>query len=140
MQRRDWIRLSQSENVGPTTFRQLIGRYGSAAAALEALPELSMKGGLARPIRIFSIEDAEAVMERADELGASFVVAGETGYPPLLNHIPGAPSFLCMKGNPVLAELQAVAIVGARNASAGGRKFARQLSAELSEEGFLVVS
>ena len=45
-----------------------------------------------------------------------------------------------MKGNPALAELQAVAIVGARNASAGGRKFARQLSAELSEEGYLVVS
>jgi DNA processing protein len=140
MQRRDWIRLSQSENVGPATFRQLIGRYGNAAAALEALPELSVKGGLARPIRIFSIKDAEAVMERADELGATFVVAGETGFPPLLYHIPGAPALLCVKGNLALAELQAVAIVGARNASAGGRKFARQLSAELSEEGFLVVS
>lgn len=140
MQRRDWIRLSQSENVGPATFRQLIGRYGSAAAALEALPELSMKGGLARPIRIFSIDDAETVMERAEELGASFVAAGETGYPPLLYHIPGAPALLCVKGNLALAELQAVAIVGARNASAGGRRFARQLSAELSEEGYLVVS
>ena len=140
MQRRDWIRLSQSENVGPATLRQLIGRYGNAAAALEALPELSVKGGLARPIRIFSIEDAEAVMERAGELGASFVVAGETGFPPLLYHIPGAPALLCVKGSPALAEMQAVAIVGARNASAGGRKFARQLSAELSEEGFLVVS
>ena len=140
MQRRDWIRLSQSENVGPATFRQLIGRYGSAAAALEALPELSMKGGLTRPIRIFSIDDAEAAIERAEELGASFVVAGEMGYPPLLYHVPGAPTFLCVKGNPALAELQAVAIVGARNASAGGRRFARQLSAELSEEGYLVVS
>ena len=140
MQRRDWIRLSQSENVGPATFRQLIGRYGNAAAALEALPELSVKGGLVRPIRIFSVDDAEAVMDRADELGASFVVAGETGYPPLLCHIPGAPALLCVKGNLALAELQAVAIVGARNASAGGRKLARQLSAELSEEGYLVVS
>ena len=140
MQRRDWIRLSQSENVGPATFRRLIGRYGSAAAALEALPELSAKGGLARPIRIFSIDDADAVMERAEELGASFVAAGETGYPPLLCHIPGAPALLCVKGNLALAELQAVAIVGARNASAGGRRFARQLSAELSEEGYLVVS
>jgi DNA processing protein len=139
-QRRDWIRLSQSENVGPATFRQLIDRYRSAAAALDVLPELSAKGGLARPIRVFSIEDAEAVMEQAEELGASFVVAGETGYPPLLNQIPGAPALLCAKGNLGLAELEAVAIVGARNASAGGRKFARQLSAELSEEGYLVVS
>jgi DNA processing protein len=139
-QRRDWIRLSQSENVGPATFRQLIDRYGNAAAALEALPELSLKGGLARPPRVFTVSDAEAVMERADELGASFVVSGETGYPPLLHHIPGAPALLCVKGNLALAELQSVAIVGARNASAGGRKFARQLSAELSEEGYLVVS
>ena len=139
-QRRDWIRLSQSENVGPATFRQLIGRYGSAAGALEALPELSVKGGLRRVLRVFPIDDAEAIMERAEELGASFVVAGEMGYPPLLHHIPGAPALVCVKGNLALAELQAVAIVGARNASAGGRKFARQLSAELSEEGFLVVS
>jgi DNA processing protein len=139
-QRRDWIRLSQSENVGPATFRQLISRYGSAAAALETLPELSVKGGLARTIRVFSIEDAEAVMEQAEELGASFVLAGEPGYRPLLYHIPGAPALLCVKGNLALAELQAVAILGARNASAGGRKFARQLAAELSEEGYLVVS
>ncbi len=139
-QRRDWIRLSQSENVGPATFWQLIGRYGNAAGALEALPELSTKGGSARPIRIFSTEDAEAVMERAEELDASFVVAGETGYPPLLQHIPGAPALLCVRGNLALAEMQAIAIVGARNASAGGRKFARQLSAELSAEGYLVAS
>ena len=139
-QRRDWIRLSQSENVGPVTFRQLIGRYGSAATALEALPQLSLKGGLARPIRVFSKEQAECVMEQAVDLGASFVAAGEPGYPVLLHHIPGAPALLCVKGNLALAELQSVAIVGARNASAGGRKLAKQLSAELSEAGFLVVS
>jgi DNA processing protein len=130
-QRRGWIRLSQSENVRPATFRQLISRYGSAAAALEALPELSEKGGLARPIRVFSIEDAEAVMEQAEELGTSFVLAGEPGYPPLLYHIPGAPALLCVKGNLALAELQAVAIVGARNASAGGRKFSAKKGTSL---------
>jgi DNA processing protein len=139
-QRRDWIRLSQSENVGPATFRQLIAKYASAADALEALPELSTKGGLSRPLRIYPAEAAEADLERAFDLGASFVVAGEPGYPPLLHHISGAPPLLCVKGNLALSELQPVAIVGARNASAGGRKFARQLAAELSEEGFLVVS
>ena len=139
-QRRDWIRLSQSENVGPATFRQLIARYGNAATALEALPELSTKGGLVRPLRIYSVEAAEADLERAFDLGANFVVAGEAGYPPLLYHIAGAPPLLCVKGNLALSEMQSVAIVGSRNASAGGRKFARQLAAELSEEGFLVVS
>ncbi len=139
-QRRDWIRLSQSENVGPATFRQLIAKYGSAADALEALPELSSKGGLLRPLRIYSNEAAEADLERAFDLGASFVVAGEPGYPSLLYHIAGAPPLLCVKGDVLLSELQSVAIVGARNASAGGRKFARQLAAELSEEGFLVAS
>ncbi len=139
-QRRDWLRLSQTENVGPATFRQLIGRFGSAAAALESLPELSLKGGLKRPLRIYSIEAAEADLDRANELGASFVAAGETGYPPLLHHISGAPPLLCIKGTSALADMESVAIVGARNASAGGRKFARQLAAELSEEGYLVTS
>ena len=139
-QRRDWIRLCQSEHVGPVAFRQLIAKYGGAANALAALPELSRKGGLSRPLRIYPIEQAEADMERAAQLGASFVVAGEPGYPALLHQIPGAPPLICVKGNLALSELTAVAIVGARNASAGGRKIARQLAAELSEEGFLVVS
>ncbi len=138
--RRDWLRLSQTENVGPATFRQLIGRYGSAAAALEMLPELSAKGGLKRPLRIYSVEAAEADMERAHEFGAAFVAAGETGYPPLLYHINGAPPLLCVMGDLTLADMESVAIVGARNASAGGRKFARQLAAELSEEGYLITS
>ncbi len=139
-QRRDWIRLSQCENVGPATFRQLIAKYGSAADAIAALPELSRKGGLSRPLRLYAVEQAEADLERAAALGASFVVAGEPGYPPLLYHIAGAPPLLCVKGNLVLSDLPTVAIVGARNASAGGRKLARQLAAELSEEGFLVAS
>lgn len=139
-QRRDWLRLSQTENVGPATFRQLIGRYGSAAAALEMLPELSTKGGLKRPLRIYPAEAAEADLERAHELGAVFVAAGETGYPPLLHHINGAPPLLCVMGDLALANMESVAIVGARNASAGGRRFARQLAAELSEEGYLITS
>ena len=66
-QRRDWIRLSQSENVGPATFRQLIAKYGSAADALEALPELSTKGGLSRPLRIYAREAAEADLKWRDK-------------------------------------------------------------------------
>lgn len=44
-QRFDWLRLIRSEGIGPRTFRALINRYGSAAVALEALPDLARQGG-----------------------------------------------------------------------------------------------
>jgi DNA processing protein len=139
-QRRDWLRLGKSENVGPATFRQLIARYGAAEAAITALPELSRKGGLSRSLRVYGRDEAEADLERAAQYGASLVVPGEAGYPPLLRHIDGAPPFLWIKGDAALAEKPAVAIVGARNASALGRKFSRQLAAEISAAGFVIVS
>ena len=64
-QRRDWLRLIQSENVGPATFRKLLNHYGGAGAALQALPELSRRGGLRRPIRIYSEEAADRDLENA---------------------------------------------------------------------------
>lgn len=139
-QRRDWLRLAKSENVGPATFKQLLARYDSAEAAIAALPELSRKGGLARRLRVYGLDEADADIERAAQCGARFVVPGEAGYPPLLRYTDGAPPFLCIKGDAALAEKPAVAIVGARNASALGRKFARQLAAEIGAAGFVIVS
>ena len=63
--RLDWLILSKSENVGPTTFRTLIKRFHTADAALRALPELTRKGGLRRPPRIFSRGDAERAIQDA---------------------------------------------------------------------------
>jgi DNA processing protein len=139
-QRRDWLRLISSENVGPITFRQLINRFGSAADALSALPDLARRGGLSRPIRLYPAADAERDIERIAALGAKLVAYGEEDYPALLREIDSAPPLLCLKGQTSLLALPCVAIVGARNASALGRKFARQLAAELAQAGFLVVS
>jgi DNA processing protein len=139
-QRRDWLRLISSENVGPVTFRQLINRFGSASEAIKALPELAKRGGLQRPIRIGSEADAERDMKRIEALNARLVAYGEDDYPPLLREIDSAPPLLCLKGNTSLLTLPAVAIVGARNASALGRKLSRQLAAELGQAGYLIVS
>jgi DNA processing protein len=139
-QRRDWLRLICSENVGPITFRQLVNRYGSASEALKALPDLARRGGLQRPIRIYSQAAAERDLERIEAAEARLVAYGEDDYPPLLREIDSAPPLLCLKGDLSLLALPAVAIVGARNASALGRKFARQLAAELGEAGYVIVS
>jgi len=104
------------------------------------LPDLARRGGLQRPIRIYPEADAEHDIERVEALNARLVAYGEEEYPPLLREIDSAPPLLCLKGKTSLLALPAVAIVGARNASALGRKFARQLAAELAEAGYLIVS
>jgi DNA processing protein len=139
-ERRDWLRLSRSENVGPASFRLLLDRFGSAGEALEALPGLSRRGGLNRSIRIYSRDEAERDLERTNELGARFVALDEPEYPPLLRHIDQAPPLICLKGRAELFAMPAVAVVGTRSASALGRKFARELGLAIGRAGLLVVS
>lgn len=139
-ERLNWLRLSQSENIGPVTFHQLIARYGTATKALEALPELSARGGLKRSLKICSIEQAETAIARAAKLNAKFVTKLDLGYPAPLTHISSAPPLLCVSGNLALANLTAIGIVGARNASALGMKFTRQIARALTDAGYLVAS
>ncbi len=139
-ERRDWLRLSLSENVGPITFRQLIARFGDAAAAIAALPDLSRKGGLSRPLRLYGVQEAEADLEKGNALGAQAVAAAEKDYPQLLRHIDASPPMLWIKGKAEFTNSSAVALVGARNASALGFKFARKLASEIGQAGHLIVS
>ena len=139
-QRRDWLRLMKSEHVGPVTFRKLIARYGEASEALKALPHLAERGGLRRSIRLYPAEAAEHDLERADDLGARFIGLNEPDYPPLLARIDSAPALICIKGRPELLQTLMIAVVGARSASAAGRRLARDFSSGLGRAGFTVVS
>ncbi len=139
-QRRAWLRLIRSDNVGPATFRQLINRFGDAENALEALPGLSLRGGAKSTPRIVSLEQAEAEMEQLDLLGARFVASGEEDYPKLLQFIHAPPPLLAIMGTPPHNDGKNVAIVGARNASASGQRLAARISADLGEQGYIVVS
>ena len=139
-QRLAWLRLIRSENVGPVTFRELINRFGSATAALDALPELSRQGGLRRNIRVCSERDALAELKHARQLGMSPVAFGEAGYPPLLGEVDAPPPLLYTLGHHELADQEIVSIVGARNGSAAGQKFARTTAAELGANNIVTAS
>ena len=139
-ERRDWLRLSMSENVGPQTFRTLVTRYGSAADALAAIPELARKGGLGRSPRLYGLDLAERDVANAAAIGARFIAQCEPDYPAPLRETDGAPPLLCIKGDAKLLNRSAVGIVGARNASAAGRKFARQLAIDIGFMGHAIVS
>ncbi len=138
--RRDWLRLSMSENVGPATFRTLLRRFGSATEALRAIPDLARKGGLGRNPRLYGQEQAERDLANAEAIGARFIASCEPDYPALLGETDGAPPLLCIKGDARLLSRSGVAMVGSRNASAIARKFTRQLAREIGGEGHMIIS
>jgi DNA processing protein len=137
-QRLAWLRLIRSENIGPVTFRELINHFGSGIAAIEAVPELAERGG--RRIRLCPVEDAERELDGLTRLGGKLIAMGETDYPPALRHISDAPPLIALRGDAACLQRPIVAIVGSRNASVAGRKFAAQIAAGLGNDDYVVAS
>jgi DNA processing protein len=139
-QRIDWLRLIRSDNVGPRTFRSLVNHFGSARAALERLPDLARRGGAARRQRICSEADARGELTASERLGVSLIAPGEAGYPPRLATLDDAPPLLGVRGAHEVLMRPMIAIVGSRNASGAGLKFASRLARDLSDAGFVIAS
>ena len=136
----DRLRLARSEGVGPVTYRRLLSRYGSPAAALEALPRLAQAGGKATAPTVPGPSVAKQEIEQLERLGGHLLFVDTPGYPPLLALLDDAPPALSLLGDPALLAQRAVALVGSRNASANGQRIAEALAAELAEAGIAVVS
>ena len=139
-ERLDWLRLIRTENVGPVTFYQLLQRFGSAGAALDALPSLANRGGRQARLAVFPRVTAERELADLDKAGATILAWGEPDYPAALAAIDDAPPILAVRGDRALLSRPALAVVGARNASANGRRLARELAGELGHHGYLIAS
>ena len=135
-----WLRLIRSENVGPVTFWHLLRHFGSAAAALDALPELSRRGGRTNPVRIASVAAAEAEIGATRKAGARLVAAQEPDYPWRLATTEDASPLISLVGAAALGNASVVAIVGARNASSNGRRIAHTIAQALGVAGVAVAS
>src|SRR5262249_34959857 len=136
----DWLRLIRSEHVGPRTFRALLDRFGSAAAALDALPDLAHRGGAARPGRICTRAEAERELDDTRALEVRLIGLREPDYPPALAAIADPPPLVAVRGNMSALRLPQVAVIGSRNASAAGLKIAQTLARDIGAAGFAIVS
>ncbi len=139
-EKRAWLRLIRTPHIGVITFWQLLSQFGSASAALEALPEFAKYGSRVTARSIPPAAAIEAELEKAAAAGMTLCAAHEQGYPPLLAQIEAPPPLLYLKGQANIWERPPVAIVGSRNASGAGLKFAAQIGADLGRIGYLVVS
>jgi len=138
-ERRAWLRLARTPNVGPVTFAQLIARFGSATASLAELPRLSKRGG-GEPLKPPSDDDAREEIDKLHKMGGRLIASVEPEFPPGLAALDPPPPLISVLGHVALFSREMIGIVGARNASALGRKFAGTLAAELGAAGFVVVS
>ncbi len=136
----NWLRLFRTENVGPITFYRLIENFGSATAALDALPEMAKRGGRKKPLVAPSMSDIEREYAALRKLGGDMVTAGEKAYPLALSAIDDAPPVISVIGNIDLLNQPCVGIVGARNASLNGKKFAQKLARDLGAQEQVIVS
>ncbi len=139
-ERFDWLRLSRCENIGPRSFLALLQRYGSAGAALDALPGLIASNKTGRPVAIAPVEEIEAEFAQLVRSGAVLIGLHEPDYPALLREIHSAPPLIAVRGDLASLRRSKVAVVGSRNASAAGLAFTEQISRGIARAGHVIVS
>ena len=128
----DYIQLINSANIGPVTFYKLLRQYGSAEAALAALPAGR---------RTFSRSAGQKEFELARRQNIRLLAFDDPEYPENLRAAEDAPPVIYVRGQiNCLRQPLSLSIVGARNASLNGRKLASQISCELTSQGIMIVS
>jgi DNA processing protein len=123
------LRLARSEGVGRAMHRRLLAQHGSPEAAVAAL------GARATPR-----DAAQREMEALAARKARLLFLGDAEYPPMLALLDDAPLVLSVEGSLAPFALRGVGLVGARNASAHGCRFAENLAEALALRGIAVVS
>src|SRR5260221_4989327 len=126
-ERRARLRLARSARIGPMTFHEALGHFGSARAAC---------------VQLATIPEAAVAREEAALTATKgrFLIFGDGDYPAALASLPDAPPVLSAIGDIGLLARPALAIVGAREASAAGRGFAGELALALGAGGVVMAS
>jgi len=137
--RLDRLRLLRSRRVGISTYQRLMREHGSAANALEALPDVARAAGL-EAYTPCPLSVAETELRNGAQAQARLVWQGERDYPAALLDLEDAPPCLWVKGHIRLVHRPSIALVGARNASSLGTRMARHLAKDLGKEGYVIVS
>jgi len=134
-----WLRLARTKGLGPVGLARLMAQYDCADAALDALPSRLRKAG--RPQSGIPARDRiEAELDAIERAGARLLIPADPDYPSMLAAIPAPPPALTCFGDVSLAAAPCCAMVGARNASAAGLRFAGEIARELGENGVSIVS
>ncbi|MEN8236718.1 MAG: DNA-processing protein DprA [Pseudomonadota bacterium] len=131
-----WVQLARTSKIGPSTHKKLIQRFGSAQAALKAIPELPQT----KHLKLCSQAEVEQEFTAHENFGAQLLLSCNPAYPMSLKAIHDAPPVLSIYGQVELLHKPCLAIVGARNASLNSKHFAKMIAEDLGRNGWIIVS
>lgn len=147
MERAYWLAWSTIPRIGSVLLKRIYQKFGSLEIAWQAsgleLAEVDGLGfqtidGIIAARNAINPQELLALHETQNH---HFWTPSDPEYPQLLWEIPDPPPVLYHHGNVnKWSEETAIAIIGTRNPSSYGRKWARKIATALAEHGFIVVS
>jgi len=140
------VRLASVPGVGSLIRRHLLARFGTPEAVFAATPAdlAAVERVGQKVVQAIAAAAGSRVAEETIDLcrrrDVRVLVPGFGDYPRLLGQIDDPPGVLFVRGRLEPCDALAVAVVGARHATAYGRRVAHQLAGGLARAGYTVVS
>lgn len=140
------VQLTCVPGVGPRLRQLLLERFGTPEAVFAArFDEILAVDRIGKEIAeaIFAMANdptADGIIELCRSRDVGIISEASEGYPGLLSHIPDPPGVLFVRGELKPCDAMAIAIVGARHATAYGLRVAEQLGSSLAHAGYTIVS
>lgn len=139
-----WLHLALASGLGPATLDRLeVAPEHYGELALRPRRELLALGLSEAQVRALLEPDPES-LDRAlawlDHPDHHLVTRADPLYPPLLARIDDAPPVLFVHGDPACLPGPQLAIVGSRNATAGGCEIAAEFASRLARAGLTITS
>ncbi|ASP17014.1 DNA protecting protein DprA [Neisseria sp. oral taxon 020 str. F0370] len=146
-ERQSWLKLALMPHIGAETFLQLVGHFGSAAAAWQAGAD-AVRPLLARKQAREAWANRRGEAERAAEAalrweegeGCRLLMLCDGDFPSMLGEGMTPPPLLFARGNTALLHRPSVAVVGSRHATPQAERIARDFGRALSQQGIAAVS
>jgi len=141
----EWLAMSLTPGLGPTSVRKLVQHFGSAEAVLRAsLTELEGAGIQAVSAQSLatgkSAELAREELARARDASVTVVSMDDPLYPRRLKEIYDPPVILYVRGDAGLLEKPGIAVVGTRHPTPYGSGMAERLGCDLASQGLVIIS
>ena len=141
----EWLAMSLTPGLGPTSIRKLVRHFGSPEAVLRAsLTELEGAGIQAVSAQSLatgkSAELGREELARAADAGIAVLTMDDARYPQRLKEIYDPPVLLYVRGDAGLLDKPGIAVVGTRHPTPYGSGMAERLGADLAAQGLVIIS